>query len=177
MKEFILIIGWIIMIVGSFLSLASNANVMLLICLFAGAVLFGIYKIIALLEQMNVKQVPIPLSDHHIAEVISNSRVYEVLSTQINLFPMDRYPYPVIVLEGNYYMPVEFLTNHYTEDGTEYVFMMPSRDPLRLRVTPTYNRKVALFEFEGEVYVCLQKVGLSILLSEGKAIISTDYAS
>lgn len=162
--------GILLLIIGVFIGFPSGNGIVILLSVVGGLLLMGVSKLIAILEQIYLKVLQQPFTYNQVSTIIKNSNSYFVESESFHVYPEDQAQYPLIYLDGDYYMRARVFMKYLSQNVYEYTFSFPDQAPITLNRLDYYEKGVELFAFEDQVIVLLNRLNLKPVTAGGDTL-------
>lgn len=155
-----MISGFFMLFIGIFVGFPSDNFYVVLNSVFGGLLLMGLSKLIAIVEQIYLKVLQVPYTYNQVSTIVKNANRYYVESSVFDVYPEEQAQYPLINLDGDYYIRARAFMKYLRQNESEYTFALPDQAPITLNRLDYYEKGVELFAFEDQVIVLLKRIQL-----------------
>ncbi|MFS0839052.1 hypothetical protein [Paenibacillus sp. 1P03SA] len=166
------ITGQLLLLFGTFFSLAAGNLPAAFISLVGGFILISLSKLVDFQQAAYLKSLGLPVTGEQIHLIMKYSPEYEVESGDFNVFPEAHKEYSLLRLEGELYISTQVFQNILTRVESEYTFNFPGREAVILFRAPSLYKGAELFEYGGEGFVRISALDLVCQFCEGRLLLN-----
>lgn len=127
----------------------------------SGLLLIGFSELIKSVKNIENKLVNGTIKG--IDEIIRNSKKYFFKSDSLDIYTThDNDTYPLVVVQGKYYIRLKLLKNYVKEAENHYHFFFPNKESIMLTGSDRFEKDIDLFGHNGLLYVKLCAINLKL---------------
>ncbi len=171
MRSALNVMGFVLLGFGLLLGLAGKNLVLIFGGLFCCLTLLALSRIIKLVEPLHNQALHIPFTTSQLLAILHKSPAFSVDSPHFEVYPNNEIPYPLPLLDGEYYIRAKVFYSYLSQEGSAYTFSLPDARPETLHCSYSYYNGADLFSVNDQVYVRLRKLGLTPNMVGNKAVL------
>ncbi|SFI76013.1 hypothetical protein SAMN02799624_02056 [Paenibacillus sp. UNC496MF] len=164
-------LGLVILMLGSIAGIYVRNVTVIVLCVTIGLVLLSLATIAESAQGAYHRSLGLPMTRNQLRTILRQSPTYAFESGLFEAYPnADRAPgYPLLRLDGEYYVRVKLFYPYLRQEDTAYTFALPGRAPAVLDCEAYYRAGADLFEHDERVYVRLAALGLRLRVRGARA--------
>ncbi|MFC4811473.1 hypothetical protein [Paenibacillus sp. GCM10023250] len=164
-------LGLVILMLGTIVGIFTRSMTVIVLCVTIGLVLLSLATIAESAQGAYHRALGLPMTRNQLRTILRQSPTYAFESGLFDAYPnADRAPgYPLLRLDGEYYVRVKLFYRYLRQEDTAYTFALPSRAPAVFDCEAYYREGADLFEHDERVYVRLAALGLRLRIRGARA--------